>query len=144
MGAPGLGLGEGGRPLHRHGLLMMVIEAAGLIGHSLEFETARRHIGRRRPGARFGVIQAPRRHVERIPTQPEPAPGHENGHQYGGDQQEPDDGLRPPQKRQRRHGKAFRSSSKWGPSRSFGQSPPHTMVVPCRAAAALKAAAMRG
>ena len=144
MGAPGLGRGDGGRPLNRHGLLMMVFEAAGLFGHAFGFEAARDGVRHGGLGVRLGGSQTPPGQAERIPAQAKPMAeaGDSDDKRYG--QQAPTGRSQHPQGRQRPHGNTFRSSSKCGPSRNLGQSPPQTMAVPCRMAAALKAAAMRG
>lgn len=129
-------------PRGRHGLLMAMFETAGLVGRPLGFEPTRGGVGDRCPEAGFRRAEAPPRQVERIPAQTDPATDsdRENRHRRG--QYDPADRGR--QAKQRPHGNTRLSSSKCGPSRSVGQSPPQTMAVPWRAAAALKAAAMRG
>lgn len=144
MGAPGLDRRDSGRPLDRHGLLMMVFEAAGLFGHAFGFEPAREGVRGGGGGVRLGRPQPSLGQAERIPAQAEAVAEPDDGEDEGRKQQTPSDRGRRPEERRHPHGNTFRSSSKCGPSRSLGQSPPQTMAVPCRAAAALKAAAMRG
>lgn len=144
MGAPGLGRGKCGRPLDRHGLLMMVFEAAGLFGHAFGFEAAREGARGGGGGVRLGRPQASPGQAERIPAQAEAMAEPDDREGEAHTQQAPSDRGQHPEERQRPHGNTFRSSSKCGPSRNLGQSPPQTMAVPCRTAAALKAAAMRG
>ena len=144
MGAPGLDRGEGCRPLYRQGLLMMVFEAAGLFGHAFGFKAAREGLRRSRGGVRLGRPQTPLGEAERVPAQAEAVTQRYDSEGERHDQQGPAGRGQHPQERQPPHGNTFRSSSKCGPSRSLGQSPPQTMAVPCRTAAALKAAAMRG
>lgn len=121
---------------------MKMFETAGLLGHSLGLEPARTGVGSGDRRAAFRRPQAPPRQVERIPAQTEAlADDDQEDHQRYG-QHDPAGAGR--QAKQGPHGNTRRSSSKCGPSRSVGQSPPHTMAVPCRTAAALKAAAIRG
>lgn len=137
-----MGRGGGGHPRDRNGLLMKMFETAGLIGHAFAFEPARAGIGDGPFGAGFSRAQAPPRQVERVPSQSEPMAdsGREERQRHGQD----DPAHRGRKTKQGPHGNTRLSSSKCGPSLSVGQSPPHTIAVPCRAAAALKAAAMRG
>jgi len=122
----------------------MDVEAARLIGRPLDLEPARGGVrfGCRRPG--FGGREPAPGQAERVPAQSEAAAQRQDGDQGGSDSQGPAQGRQGAEQVERPHGKAFRSSSKWGPSRREVQSPPQTIAVPCRAAAALKAAAMRG
>jgi len=117
----------------------MDFETALLGDSALALEPAGGGVGLGHGGQGFGGLGPSTRSVERIPAKSErlDQQGEDNG---GGD------GCEPPARgfQKRLHGNTFRSSSKCGPSRSFGQSPPHTMAVPWRTAAALKAAAMRG
>jgi len=91
----------------------------------------------------FGPVGAASAEVERIPTEAEAA-------QNDGDQRQHRDAHGQPAQRRhgpedpRRHGNTFRSSSKWGPSRRRGQSPPQTKATPFAFAAALMLSAMRG
>ncbi len=121
---------------------MTVVETAGLIGRAFDFEPTRGGVGDGCPEAGFSRAETPPREVEGIPAQTDPAADRDryNRHHHG--QHGPADRGR--QAKQGPHGNTRLSSSKCGPSLSVGQSPPHTMAVPCRAAAALKAAAMRG
>ena len=98
----------------------------------------------RRP--RLGAAQPAAAQVEGVPAQAEAVPyDREQSAQAqhgGGPAQRRKDAKRVPERRAQ--GKTFRSSSKCGPSRRVGQSPPQTTAVPCRTATALNAAAMRG
>ena len=144
MGAPGLGRGDGGGPLDRQGLLMMVFKAAVLFGPAFAFKAPRDGVRHRGGGVRLGGSQSSPGQVERIPAKAQSMPKNDGraDERYG--QQTPAGWSQHPQQRPRPHGNTLRSSSKCGPSRSLGQSPPQTMAVPWRTAAALKAAAMRG
>ena len=144
MGAPGLGCRLGGRPSDGHGLLMMFVEAAGLPGQPLRFHSTRHCVRLSRHGSSLGGVQAPPGDTERVPAQ---TCAVADGHRGDGDgrrQQQPGGRVQAAKQCEAPHGNTFRSSSKCGPSRSVGQSPPQTMAVPWRAAAALNAAAMRG
>ena len=123
---------------------MMDVEPAGLGPASLGLQATRGGVGFGARGAGLGGGEAAAGEIEGIPAEAEIA-----GQQHqdrDGDRRGQREARRPGQTEQgaRAHGKAFRSSSKWGPSRRRGQSPPQTIGVPCRTAAALKAAAMRG
>ena len=121
----------------------MGFQMAGLNDGALDLEPTGGRVGLGRRGANFGRLDPPARAVERVPAEPERLDQQDEGDNGGDSRNHPGDRL---QRRRmgRRHGNIFRSSSKCGPSRSFGQSPPQTIAVPCRTAAALKAAAMRG
>jgi len=118
---------------------MMAVEAGALPGLARLFEAAGGGVAFGHVGAGLGRAQAAAGEVERVPAQADGVRRRERE-----DQGEPDRHDGRPRFEARDHGKAFRSSSKCGPSRSLGQSPPQTIAVPWRAAAALKAAAMRG
>lgn len=140
IGVPRFGLGGGGDPRQFDGLLMGFLKAARLTATALDFQSAGAGVGGGDLDLLLGPLQSARVEPERIPAQSQTAPGQQQGDDQQHDAQ-PDTcaGHEP-----RAHGKAFRSSSKCGPSRRVGQSPPQTMAVPCRAAAAFMAAAMRG
>ena len=123
---------------------MKMIEAAGLTGHAFRFEAAGQgvRVGRGDPG--LGPLQPALAEAERVPAQAETMAEDGCDDDQRRDRQAPAERRQDPQDGQPLHGNTFRSSSKWGPSRSVGQSPPQTIAVPCRAAAALNAAAMRG
>lgn len=108
---------------------MMKFKPALLLGAAfgLEVASGRESLRRLDPllqGARpaFGPAQ-------RIPAQAKAVAEHQQ--EYAGPQHQQGPGGRPRQpRRKRRHGNAFRSSSKWGPSRRVGQSPPQITGVP--------------
>lgn len=85
---------------------------------------------------RLGARQPPGLPVERIPAQAEAAGQRDRGGGEGQRQQargQPAQGRAgqaADQKQRRLHGKALRSSSKCGPSRRRGQSPPQTRATP--------------
>lgn len=118
---------------------MKAVERHRLVGGPFDLEGPGGGVGTRRGGPAFGGAQTTGVQTEGIPPQAEAGrrEGDDHDRRHEG---EPAPGSQDPAV----HGKAFRSSSKWGPSRSVVQSPPQTIAVPCRAAAALKAAAMRG
>lgn len=101
-------------------------------------------------GVRLCAREPPGLSAERIPAQAEIPGQRDDGGGEGKRQQASGQpvqgpaGQEPYQKLRWRHGKALRSSSKWGPSRRRGQSPPQTRAAPCACAAALNAAAMGG
>ena len=95
-------------------------------------------------GPRLGGGHAPAGAVKGVPAEPQRLAGERENDHAGEDERRPRNRPGEAEEMARAHGKAFRSSSKCGPSRRRGQSPPQTMGVPCRAAADLKAAAMRG
>lgn len=121
----------------------MGFEMAGLNGGAFGLDPAGGGVDLGHRGAGFGRIDPPARAVERVPAEPERLDQQDEG-DNGGDSRDRPAGRLQQRRKGRLHGNTFRSSSKCGPSRSFGQSPPQTMAVPCRTAAALKAAAMRG
>lgn len=122
----------------------MAVQAAGHVARAVDLEAAGGRVGGGRAGATFSGLKPPGAEIEGIPAKPEASSEHEHNREQGEARQTPGKWRQRAQDQPRAHGKAFRSSSKCGPSRSVGQSPPQTMAVPCRAAAALKAAAMRG
>jgi len=144
MGVPRLGLGGGGDPRQIDGLLMVLFETAGLGRRALDLDPAGMGVRGGGGGPLFGRRLTARADAEGVPVKTESA----SDDQHDDDQshrRDPEAERRQgPQDFARGHGKAFRSSSKCGPSRRDFQSPPQTMAVPCRAAAALKAAAIRG
>ena len=142
IGAPGLGRGLCGRPGDRHGLFLNMFQLADLARHALDLELTRAGVGVSGRGSGFRGPEAPSGEVERVPTQAQP-PRKDRGRNDQSQRQQ-DPAERDRQTKQGPHGNTFLSSSKCGPSRSVGQSPPQTMAVPWRTAAALKAAAMRG
>lgn len=144
MGAPRFGRGARRRALDGQGLLVVDVETTDLVGRAFPLEPPRRGIGFGRRGPRLGGGEAAAGPVEGVPPKPQAMGEQDKGRRSGDGQGRPCGGTGRPQDAARDHGKAFRSSSKCGPSRSRGQSPPQTIGVPCRAAAALKAAAMRG
>ncbi len=140
IGFPCFGLGGGGDLRQFDSLLMGVLKAARLNAGALDFQSAGAGVGGGDLGLLFDPLQSARVEPQRIPAQAQAAPSQQQGDDQQGDAQ-PDARAR---HEPRAHGKPFRSSSKCGPSRRVGQSPPQTMAVPCRAAAAFMAAAMRG
>lgn len=144
MGAPCPGLCAGCGPDKLQGLLLMGFDAGGLTDSALDLKPTRDAVALRRRGARLGRLQSASSPVKRIPAKAKRVDQDDQG---GDTRNHRDRHERRPGQRALEagaHGNALRSSSKCGPSRKVGQSPPQTMAVPCRAAAALKAAAMRG
>ncbi len=122
----------------------MVVDASGLRDRGLDLELAGDGVRLGHGGAGLGRFETPLGEAERVPPQTRAATEEDRGDESEQEGQRPAGGADQPEQVARAHGKAFRSSSKCGPSRRRVQSPPQTMGVPCRAAAALKAAAIRG
>lgn len=122
----------------------MDVEAPALGRRAFMFEPPGGPVGLGRRRARFGGGDPPPGPVERVPAKAQAMRQEDEGPDGDRDQHRRHGGTGQPEHHPGAHGKAFRSSSKCGPSRSRGQSPPQTTGVHCRAAAALKAAAMRG
>ncbi len=95
-------------------------------------------------GRSLGAIGATPRQVERVPAKAETA------QDEGGNREAHEADREPTQRRQRAqhgdggHGNTRRSSSKCGPSRRVGQSPPQIRATPCSLAAVFTVSAMRG
>lgn len=123
---------------------MAAVELAAEIGRALDLEATGGGVCDSSLGPPFSGFQTAGAEPERIPAETHASPDHGHGRDQGDSHDEPAERRQGAQDQARAHGKALRSSSKCGPSRRVGQSPPQTMAVPCRAAAALKAAAMRG
>jgi hypothetical protein len=140
IGFPRFGLSGGGDPRQLDSLLMGFLKAARLNAGALDFQCTGAGVSGGDLGLLLRALQSARIEPERIPAQPQTAPGQQQGDDQQNHAQPSGRAAHEP----RAHGKAFRSSSKCGPSRRVGQSPPQTMAVPCRAAAAFMAAAMRG
>lgn len=104
---------------------MLAVQAGALVGLARLLEAAGVRVGLSRLGAGFGGAQAPAGEIERVPAQPDAMRRrqHQDDDDHGGEPGRP-------RSEAGHHGKAFRSSSKWGPSRSLGQSPPQTIAVP--------------
>lgn len=144
MGVSRLRRRGGGRPRQTDGLLVVTFRAFGLGDRALDLETSGEGVGGGGVRPTLRRRETARAEAERIPVEAQAPTGDEkNRHQDRG-QHPPAQRGQGPEQDARAHGKTFRSSSKCGPSRRLVQSPPQTMAVPCRAAAALKAAAMRG
>ncbi len=129
MGVPRFGLGPDRGSGELKGLSLMDFETAFLRGRTFTFEPASGGVGLGRRGALLGRLKAATRTVERVPAEPKRLDQTGEDHEGGDNREAPADRL---QERNdgRSHGNTFRSSSKCGPSRSFGQSPPHTIAVP--------------
>jgi len=123
---------------------MVDVDPPGLDGRGLDLEATGGGVRLRVGGAGLGGFETAAEPVERVPAEAETVRKQDDRGEGQRRGQGPSRGSDQPEQIARAHGKAFRSSSKCGPSRSRGQSPPQTIGVPCRAAAALKAAAMRG
>jgi len=123
---------------------MKVFETAGLIGRAFGFEDASHRLRARSGGCGLGPRQTSSGDTERIPAQSDAVSQDREGYGEHRQQRQPANRRQRPEEGGRAHGNTFLSSSKCGPSRRVGQSPPQTMAVPCLAAAALNAAAMRG
>lgn len=124
--------------------LMMALNPLRLCLSALDLQPTRGQVAVQGFGPRPGGLQPSTSDVEGIPAQSDAPPDYHKQNQHNGQHHAPPPGAEHPQNGGRPHGNTLRSSSKCGPSRSVGQSPPQTMGVPCRTAAALKAAAMRG
>ena len=144
MGVPRFGLGARRGPDQFQGLLLVIFDPADLADGAFDLEPPGGRIELRRHGARFGRLQTAARPVERIPPKPERMDQDDQGGDSRYSRTGPEGRLRQRRRHAGAHGNTFRSSSKCGPSRNVDQSPPPTMAVPCRTAAALNAAAMRG
>lgn len=144
MGVPRFGLGGGGDPRQTDGLLMMLFETAGPGLRALDLEPTGLSVRRGGPDELFGRRQTTRAKAEGIPVKAEPPSDDQNDDDQDHRRRTQAQRRQGPQDAARAHGKTFRSSSKCGPSRREVQSPPQTIAVPCRTAAALKAAAIRG
>ena len=135
--------GSGRDAVQRRGGLNGGVEAGDLTGLPLGF-------GRSGGGLRdgcgrggLGAVKTSAAEVEGIPAKAEAAEHEGDDRQDRDADGQPAQRLKRPQDR-RRHGNTFRSSSKCGPSRKRGQSPPQTMATPLALAAALIASAIRG
>lgn len=101
-------------------------------------------IGTGQIGGGLGPVGAAAGQIERVPAKAETA--EHNGHDghASEDHRQPTDRGQAAKKRGGAHRNTRRSSSKWGPSRKVGQSPPQTMATPRSCATAFTASAMRG
>ena len=111
---------------------------------ALDFQLPRGQIAIQGFGPRLSGFQPSLREAEGVPAQPDAPPDRRGQNKGDRHHQPPSPRRQRPQNASPPQGNTLRSSSKCGPSRSVGQSPPQTRGVPCRTAAALKAAAMRG
>lgn len=107
---------------------MKMFETTGLIGHPLGLEATRSGVGDGDRDAGFRRPEAPPGQIERVPTETQSVARY--GRQHRQSRRQHDPAGRGRKAKQAPHGNTLRSSSKCGPSRSVGQSPPHTMVVP--------------
>lgn len=145
FGAPGLGQGRCGHPHHGQGLLMMTVQGQPLTGLPLDFQPTGSSVRACDLGPGLGRLQTSPGEIERIPAEAQTPPGHDHKEDEQDKHNTPPSGRRQDSRQGRPlHGKTFRFSSKWGPSRRRGQSPPQTTGVCSRTDAALNAAAMRG
>ncbi len=137
--------GSGGDAFQRHGGLEGGVEAGDLIGLTLGFGGSGGGLLGGDDGRGLGAVQPSSVEVERVPAKAKAAEDDGEGGQNGDAEGEPAHRRQGPQdRRQTDHGNTFRSSSKCGPSRRRGQSPPQTRATPFAFAAALMASAMRG
>jgi hypothetical protein len=97
IGAPRLGDGRNGRPLHGQGLSVMDFNARGLLPLPRRLEVARLGVTFGRGRARISDLQPPLLEIERVPSQTQPTPGDRQQQD-----QRPHQGQ-PPQRRQRPH-----------------------------------------
>lgn len=109
---------------------MKMVEAAGHVGLTGGFEFARHGLGPPGDCRGFGGSEAPPAETEGVPGQSDATAEQNGGDDQRHEGQAKGDRPQPAKERPGRHGNTFRSSSKCGPSRSFGQSPPQTMAVP--------------
>ncbi len=123
---------------------MMTVGADRLFSSALDLKPARGGVGFGHSGPDLRGGQPAFGETERVPTQSEAMAQRQRRHDPEGDGQTPTPRSQGAKHVQRPHGKTLRSSSKCGPSRREVQSPPQIIAVLCRAAAALKAAAIRG
>lgn len=123
---------------------MMSVEAERRLRRPVDFKAAGGGVGPGDLGLRLGRREAAGREIEGIPAESQSVTQQDDDQESRRRQERPAERRKGAQEGSRGHGKTFRSSSKCGPSRRVAQSPPQTMAVPWRTAAALKAAAMRG
>lgn len=109
---------------------MMAIDPSGQIDRALDFQATRGRIVGGRGGATLRGLEARFSQPERIPAKAQPVPDQQGGPQHERNSEAPAKRRNGAQVNPRRHGKTFRSSSKCGPSRRLGQSPPQTMATP--------------
>lgn len=109
---------------------MMTLNAVRLSGRALDLEGASRGVGGQRIGSTFRCLDAAGLKPERIPVEAEAATGDDKDRQDHPSQQSTPPRRQGSENNPGIHGKAFRSSSKCGPSRRLVQSPPQTMAVP--------------
>lgn len=123
---------------------MKPVETLHLLLSPLDLESAggSLRLGERR--RRFGHLEPVSGQAEGIPAETQPGENDQAQPQNPDQTQCPTPRGQDPQHWRDLQGNTFRSSSKWGPSLKLLQSPPQTIAVPCRTAAALNAAAMRG
>ena len=128
----------------RHGGSNGGVEAGDLTGLALGLGRAGGGLGRGDGGDLFGAVGAASIELQRVPAEAETAQDDRAGRQGGDADGQPTDRRQAPKDDRRRHGNTFRSSSKCGPSRRRGQSPPQTKATPRSRAAALMASAISG
>ena len=134
----------GGDAVQRHGGSDGGIEAGDLARLTLGLGGAGGGLRGRDGRDLFGALGAASVELERVPAKAETAQDDGRRSQSREADDDPAGRGQAPEKDKRPHGKTFRSSSKCGPSRKDGQSPPQTRATPLAFAAALMASAMRG
>ena len=135
------GLGRGA--LQGHGGLESGVEAVDLADLARRLGGSGCGLPFSHGGPSLGPLEPLSVEVERIPAKAEPAQHHGGRREHAHSDDQPPHGRQGREKRGP-HGNTFRSSSKCGPSRRRGQSPPQTRATPLAFAAALMASAMRG
>ncbi len=135
--------GTGGDAVQRHRGSDGGVEADDLTRLTLGFGGSGRRLGRGQGRDLFGAVKPSSGQVEWVPSKAEPAQRGRHDREGRDPEGEPTQRGQRSEER-RRQGNTFRSSSKCGPSRSRGQSPPQTRATPLALAAALIASAMRG
>lgn len=108
---------------------MVLFKTTGLGDDALDLELAGPGIGDRGLGLSLDRRLTSRAEAEGVPVQPQTAPDDKQGGDQDDQGQPGPKRSKAPQDRSGTHGKAFRSSSKCGPSRKVGQSPPQMIAV---------------
>lgn len=137
--------GSGGGAFQRHGGLDGGVEAGDLAGLTLGLGGSGGSLLRGGGDRGLGAVEPSPVEAERIPAEAETAEDDgSDGEDEDAEGQPAHRRQGPQDRRQADQGNTRRSSSKCGPSRRRGQSPPQTRATPFAFAADLMASAMRG